>query len=331
MSLGDITGVLSRYFVVGFFLPAYVSLVALWITASSAFIPNSLARYGETTQLLILAGVALVGGLTLSGFSYYITRIFEGYPLERFSAWPVINWGYRAAISLQRRTFDRYRDIRDDKAKPPKDRASAAWTLDRFFPHDRDGLLPTRIGNAMRAFERHSNVRWGLDGITIWPRIEALMSAEERELHVDAKINLYVFINSAVGAIAVGVCLIVDTSLNSPKTGLSSWVFDLIPFVLAYLLYRAAVGPAAEWGDSVRASIDLHRLEIYEKLGVRSPTSFSDERALADRLNKALLYGHPLLPDDLWRDASPEHKGAALAPNRSLSLWRWLSGGGVGS
>jgi hypothetical protein len=34
MALTAITGVFSRYFVVGFFLPAYVSLVALWLSAS---------------------------------------------------------------------------------------------------------------------------------------------------------------------------------------------------------------------------------------------------------------------------------------------------------
>src|SRR5205085_11281753 len=61
------------------------------------------------------------------------------------------------------------------------------------------------------------------------------------------------------------------------------------------------LGRATEWGDNVRSSFDLHRLQIYEKLGVRAPTSFSDERSLAVRVNQALLYGHPLLTDDLWR------------------------------
>jgi hypothetical protein len=142
-------------------------------------------------------------------------------------------------------------------------------------------------------------VRWGLDGVTIWPRVEALLSADEREIHVDSKIDFYVFTNAAVGALAVGLCLVVDESVNAPHPG-SYWPLYGIPFVLGYLLYRAAIGPATDWGDRVRSSVDLHRLEIYEKLGVRKPTSFSDERHVADRVNKALLYGHPLLSDDLW-------------------------------
>ena len=60
MALKDITGVFSRYFVVGFFLPAYFALVSLWLSASSDFVPNELERHSEATELVILGGVALV-------------------------------------------------------------------------------------------------------------------------------------------------------------------------------------------------------------------------------------------------------------------------------
>jgi hypothetical protein len=311
MGLGDVTGVFSRYFVVGFFLPAYISLVSLWLTATSAFIPNALEGHSEATQVSALGAVALVGGLVLSGLSYYVTRIFEGYPLERLSGWPVAGWIYRGAIALQRRSFDRLLAVRDDKTRMQRERRSAARSLDRFYPHDRDKLLPTRIGNAIRAFESHSNVRWGLDGVTIWPRVEMLLSADERDLQVDAKINFYVFINAATGAFVVGACLVIDKGMNAPGSPLY-WPLYAVPFMLAYALYRAALGPVVDWGNTVRASMDLHRLEIFEKLGVRAPTSFSDERALADRVNKALLYGHPLLSDDLWRgeNAASEQRAA---------------------
>jgi hypothetical protein len=292
MSFGDITGVFSRYFVVGFFLPAYLGLVSLWLSASSEFVPNELEEHSQATELLILGGIAVILGLALSGASWYVTRLFEGYSLERRSNWPVARTVYRAAIALQRRRYDRLVAIRYDRSKPVKDRRRAAWFLDRYFPPSRDALLPTRVGNAIRAFEKHSYVRWGLDSV--------LLSAEERELHVDSKINFYVFVNAAVGALAVGVCLVVDQALYAPQPA-SLWPLYAIPFALGYVLYRLAVDPATAWGDAVRSSIDLHRLELYEKLGVRAPISFSDERQLAGKVNQALLYGDPLLSDDLWR------------------------------
>jgi hypothetical protein len=299
MGLSDITGVFSRYFVVGFFLPAFVALVALWFFASNAFIPTALTRHSQTTQLLILGAVALIAALALSGLSYYITRIYEGYPLANARKWPLLGRLCRGAIALQARRYDRLLAIREDKSRLPSERGLAAARLDKSYPHKREALLPTRVGNAIRAFEQHSNVRWGLDGVTVWPRIEALLGVDEREPLVDAKISFYVFLNASVGAFVVGVCLAIDKAVNAPGTAWE-WALYATPFLAGYVLYRAAIGPAVEWGDSVRASIDLHRLDLYEKLGVRAPTSFSDERQLAVRVNKALLFGHPLLGDDLW-------------------------------
>jgi hypothetical protein len=303
VGLSDVTGVLSRYFVVGFFLPAYISLVALWLSASQGFLPNTLERHAEGTQLVILGAVGLIAALLLSGLSHPITRLLEGYPLIALRGRAGLKLLPRLAIRLQRRSFDRLLRCRDDPGRAPADRARAAWRLDQWFPGDPEKLLPTRFGNAMRAFEQHSNRRWGLDGVTIWPRIEVLIGSDERERHVDARIDLYVFVNAAVGAGVVGSCLVVDMAVNAPVSATLWWLY-VIPFVFAYVLYRAAIGPAVRWGDAVRASIDMHRLELYEKLGVRAPTSFSDERELAVRINKALLYGHPLLPDNLWRPAT---------------------------
>jgi hypothetical protein len=305
MGLSDVTGIFSRYFVVGFFLPAYVGLVSLWLFASSGLVPDALARYSEATELLILGGFALVAGLALSGCSYLITRAFEGYPLLRLSGWPIIGLIPRAAIAAQRHRFSQFRAVRDDVRKPQSERSRAAWSLEKYFPHEDGKLLPTRIGNAIRAFEQHSNVRWGLDGVTIWPRIEALLSSDEREIHVNARIDVYVFVNGALAAYLVGAALVYDKAVNMPHPA-SHWLLYAIPFVIGYIVYRAALSPVVNWGDAVRASIDLHRLELYEKLGVRAPTSFSDEREMANRINRALLYARPLLGDDLWRGEKSE-------------------------
>jgi hypothetical protein len=333
VGLTNITGVFSRYFVVGFFLPAYISLVALWLTASSALLPEELQGYSETAQLGILGGVALVVALTLSGLSYHVTRISEGYPLERVAGWPAIGLCHSLAIKLQRRRYEKLLAIREDEAKSARERGRAAWCLDRYFPHDPKRLLPTRVGNAIRASEQHSNTRWGLDGVTIWPRVEALMSAQERELLVEAKINFYVFTNAALGASLVGISLVIDKAVNVPVP-LWSWPLYLIPFAIGYVAYRASITSAIDWGDRIRASIDLHRLKLYEHLGIRHPTSFSDERELAVRVNKALLFGRPRLGDELWRHAQADSRAEADSEAEPIGdggtiavVMKWLTKG----
>lgn len=300
MGLGDLTGVFSRYFVVGFFLPAFASLVALWICATSKFEPRVLHHHTQATQVLILGGFAVIVGLALSGLSYHITRAFEGYPLMRLSGRRVLGNIPRLAIRLQARSFDRLQRVRDNDAASQVARARAAARLDAFFPDARDKLLPTRLGNTVRAFERYSNSRWNLDGITIWPRIYAVLPDDERNIHVDAQIDLYVFVNASFGALIVGICLIVDKALNRAAPAVE-WPLYVIPFVVSYIIYRAAIAPAVNWGLAVRSSIDMHRLEVYARLGVRDPTSFSDERVLAEKISQLLLFGKPPLADELWR------------------------------
>jgi len=326
VGLTAITGVLSRYFIVGFFMPAYVALVGLWLSASRGFIPNTFARHSETTQLLILGGVALVVALLLSGLSYPLTRTAEGYPLLGLRRWPVLRLVPRTAIALQGRARRRLEVIRNDTRRPDAERARAYAQLDKLFPCDPNRLLPTRLGNAMRAYEGHSNVRWGLDGVTIWPRIAALLSAEESDLLTDAEIDLRVFLNGAFAVAGVGACLIVDKVVHDPN-GPRAWPLYVIPFIVAYLLYRASIGAAVRRGAVVRASIDLHRFDLYAKLGIRDPTSLSDERTLSVALCQFLLYGRPPLADDLWRGQSeaPQPDIGDEAPGNERDPRPWVA------
>jgi hypothetical protein len=55
--------------------------------------------------------------------------------------------------------------------------------------------------------------------------------------------------------------------------------------VLSRLLYLAAVRAAVRWSNRLSSSIDVHRLELYEKLGLPRPTDPDVERAIADAVN----------------------------------------------
>lgn len=299
VGLSDVTGVFSRYFVVGFFLPAYTGLVALWLSASDGFVSDELQRHTDGTQLAILGGVALVLALLLSGLRYPATRLAEGYPLLALRRWRLTRWMPDTAIRLQRRRYERLEATRRNKEKSDVERGAAYGKRDRLFPRDANRLLPTQLGNVMRAYESHAEDRWGIDGVLLWPHIQALMSEAERDLITDAETDLRVFLNGAFAAVGIGICLIGDRAANQPGAG-AGWLLCGIPFAVAYLLYRWSIRAAAIRGAYVRASFDLHRLDVYEKLGIRRPKSFTDERQMATRLNQLLFYGRPRLDDALW-------------------------------
>jgi hypothetical protein len=76
LGLGDITGIFSRFFVVGFYLPSFFALVAVDLVLGR---PEEL----DKTGILVLGGAALLLALLLVGFRSEIWFKFSGYWLLR--------------------------------------------------------------------------------------------------------------------------------------------------------------------------------------------------------------------------------------------------------
>ena len=260
MGLSDVAGIFSRYFVVGFFLPAFSALAVFSVSVSDALLPNLYERYGPGTQLLILGGAGLLLGLLLLGLNYPILRLFEGYPLKALVQWlespmrherwsRLARWTGRLQdrlVANQDRRRLALREIRD-ASSDPAEQGRAAWRLDRCFPRRRSQLLPTSFGNSMRAFETHSSRRYGLDAIAAAPRIDGLMDDKEHEIHADAKADVAFFINLALLTMLLGIAWVVDLVVTQPLPWYATPVY-LLPFLVAHAFYRAAVG-APNAGD----------------------------------------------------------------------------------
>ena len=316
MSLSDVAGVFSRYFILGYFLPVFFALIALWQLLTGEFIPNAFdEKYDGAVAVAILAGAALPLGLVLLGLAYPILRIMEGYFLIKpyASSWTYypLWWLSRLLLWRQRAAFDTWTRQRHQR-KDSGLRILSAWRLDVYFPPERQDLLPTRFGNAVRAFELHSWKRYRLDSIGAWPRVELLLSEQERELLEDAQTGVAFFINSSVAALFTGILLAVDWAVFR-SFGLED-LWWLLPFALVYLFYRGGVEAATRWGDEVRSCMDMHRLDMYEKIGLRVPATNEEEQALAREVNRFFLYGRTI--DDRFRSA--ESTLAEAAPNEPV-------------
>jgi hypothetical protein len=334
MTLSDVAGILSRYFVVGFFIPTFFGLVAIWQSASPAFIPDAFDRHYEgATAVAILAAGALPTGLVLLGLEIPIIRFLEGYYLQRnwllasvfyYITWPV----YQLLRYLQLRTF-RKLSAQAEQEGDANLSDLAAWKLNVYFPPNAESLMPTRFGNAVRAFEYHGETRWGLDGVANWPRIAPLLSEPERESHGDAQTAVAFFVNSCIAAAGVGCALMGDWIAFRESSPSQLWW--LCAFLVGYLFYRGAVEAATRWGNEVRASIDLHRLEMYEKVGLRVPSTVEDEKRVAGALNLAAsYYGYPI-PDEVRAGSKGASRGdppRAWATERP-DLKDWLLAIGV--
>jgi hypothetical protein len=320
MPFKDVATIFSRAFILGFYLPAFFAISVLWQSLPAAQQPTGFERYSSGIQLLIIAGIAIPVGLLLSGLNYSILRVFEGYPLQHAQDW----LGFRMLHKWM--TQPRLREFRD-LARRKRDRDStAAWLLDRRYPSTEGQVLPTRFGNAVRAFEHHALVRWGLSTVAVWPRIELLLSQQESAALTEVKSDTDFLVNASLLSYGVSLTLIAS-GIAHGSTPWYTWTLYLIPFLVGYSLYRIAVGAAIRWGSEVRSCVDLNRLELYERMGLRLPSTRKQEAEIANAINQCLLYGVPI-PDAVRAIPPPEDKAASgRAPQLYSDLMQFWNAG----
>lgn len=210
MGLSDIAGVFSRLFIVGFLLPAFFVLLVVSQLVTSDFLPAIYDSSGNATRVLLIGGAALLVGLLLLGLNYPILRLYEGYPLRELVDRPGLRWLYRLICTPERNRFGDLTGVLNSETKSNAEKGKAAWVLDRHFPIEAEQILPTRFGNAVQAFEHHSLRRWGLDAIPAWPRIELMLTEDQREVQNDARSEVALFVNGALLAVVGGLSLIAD-------------------------------------------------------------------------------------------------------------------------
>ena len=203
--------------------------------------------------------------------------LVSGYPSVRRSTnrlYALLTWIPRRARDEQVEDFERLgRKAEKGKEETRAElgaRRLAQWQLGLRFPNAKDKVLPTRLGNTIRAWEDHARTRWSLETVVVWPCIGMFHSEQEAKLHADAETDFAFFFNSAIVAAVAGATMTINGIVETPYPVWLSWIY-ILPFLFAYPFYLASVGAAQRWGHRVKASIDLHRFDFYEKLGVRIP------------------------------------------------------------
>ncbi len=153
-------------------------------------------------------------------------------------------------------------------------------------------VLPTRLGNLLRAAEEYAESRYGLNAVLVWPRLWLLLPAETRELLARAYRDLVAAVRGWGWGLAFGLVWVPVTGYLAVCS--RGWVWVLLTGLVSLgwmrLAYRLAVSRAAVFGELVRAAFDLHRLALYDALGWPRPKP-EEEVATGRRLTAFLWRG----------------------------------------
>lgn len=143
------------------------------------------------------------------------------------------------------------------------------------LPAEARRVMPTRLGNTLRAFEDGLGRPYGItDGIRIVPHLQLVAPPAHVEILRDARTAMDRAARLCtiwlLAAAATGLALLTD----------GWWLFlALVPYAFAYLSYRGAIAGAREYATAVKTILDVDRFLLYEQLRLEQPSSHRAERS----------------------------------------------------
>jgi len=173
------------------------------------------------------------------------------------------------------------------------------------MPFDEARLMPTRLGNAFAVIEEYPFRRYGMDGVTFWPRLIHVISEDYKTAIDDAKTTLDSLLNFSLlsGILGVEFLGVAGYMLANGCRGAAGWFVAgwVAAWLAAYLFYRATVAATRSMGMQIAACFDLFRGALLEKVDVKQPQDLLSEQEVWRNLAKFLVSG-----DAYYYPRSPE-------------------------
>jgi ABC-type multidrug transport system fused ATPase/permease subunit len=293
--LSSITGGIAR-FALAWLLPTSIAVGLFWGLCVPSLVEQDLvptitgttsdgSMRGPVQGLAIAAFIAFAISIILAYSSEFIYRLLEGYHLPRsIDLWMTARQRtrrerLRATVRLLDRT---------SSGSLSKEYGLAVEQL-QLYPHDDAVVLPTRLGNALRALETYGVRIYSLDSQQFWYELIGTADDPVRREHEEARAQVDLFISAVAVfaglAVAAALVVLIDPAAPGPLS-LSALSILLVP-----LAYRGAIRNMKEWQSSVQALVNLGRFKVADGMGLTLPWRLRDERLMWETASEVLHYG----------------------------------------
>ena len=289
---------IGRSFIVSSLIPASVFVLLTGVIFRDFFPYVLLSRLQGENKLF---GLATLGLITLwIAFALYsgqdhIFKFFEGYscllPFRNILTWFEIHWFHE-----HQKIIDYYFELEDKESKEayfPYVRA-AMQDLELQMPLDIENILPTRLGNILRASEVYPYDRYGIDALTMWPRLVNFLPEEFNHELEEINNNLVFMLNSSLLFLILAlssVFVVILNILRSLRVDLVTFIWQInqwekamrhlplgtfcliggICIVFGVFFYHMGTSVAIEYGYYVRTAYDLYRHKLFDYIVQNTP------------------------------------------------------------
>lgn len=283
---------------------------------------------------LVVFLFTIILGFTLSSLNTFIIKLFEGYvfirhfPLLRKAEvqrarkirGQIFRIEKRIAYLKNRLQFTRHEQTEKYiwKLRSKKENLETIYNLS--FPYNEEDIQPTRFGNFFKAAEAYSRDRYGIDAVSIWPRlIHVIPDSYYHKL--DSKNNQLSFLlNCATLAIGFSALSLVASiyqfylitlarqgksnflyfvpiSLNDVhRYQQNAWLYLVASFIglfCIFIFYRACLLIVSEYGDLVKSTFDLFRTDLIAQFNLKLPRNWTEEVNFWTKICKFINVGNP--------------------------------------
>ncbi|GGN59123.1 hypothetical protein GCM10010112_13710 [Actinoplanes lobatus] len=262
-----------------------------WLSANGGW--EKLVALGTDAAGLPVLAVLAVVALVLAGayasttlvtlLTRPVLRLLEGYwprPLRRSLV--------KRNTERQKALSKRLSDLEAKRKAPPAAgtdldqvhadyaRSEARW---RRLPSPR-WMMPTRLGNMLRAAETRPFEKYGLDTPSVWPHLWDSLPDPARADIGAARSGLDRAVAAAIWSLAF-----------VSFTGWSIWALPIGLALTAWAVLLWAPYRAARYADLLEAAFDVHRTVLYRKLRWPLPTNPDEERETGRAVTTYLVRG----------------------------------------
>jgi hypothetical protein len=324
--LSSLPKLADKNFLIGFIMP--VLLGATGLLALLRDLPpfdgiyRSLLSTDDFTKLTIVVLTLWAVAILLLLLNLLLYRVLEGYigPFNRGGWRNTMQDRYiaqRNELAATRAIVTRRDIIVSDALKRDYDRG--VLKFGQTWPMRRSMVLPTRFGNVIRAVESYPQALYGIEGVSGWLRLQAVISKDFQGLVDDARAQADFFVNiwlfSCLFALTATARCVLRTWTGSPDWHwilIHAWGYALAAaagIVAAWLAYGRAIDRASAWGDLVKSAFDLYLPALAQQMGYSLPDTAAQRQRFWGAVSSEFLYQIRMTPE-LWPRAKSDNAAA---------------------
>src|SRR5450432_2016185 len=227
-----------------------------------------------------------------------IYQFLEGYTMPAWMAKPLLRQSQRRFLRLKAIAT----------RGPATSRQFAVEAL-KSYPDSLEMVMPTRLGNSLKAMESYGVTRYGLDSQTFWYELQAVADVKVSQSTEETRSAVDFFMSSVAHlSLLSGVSVLLVPFADNP---LPVALVALVALGLVPCAYLQAVSNVGEWRWAVQALVNTSRPALARALSLTLPDSYRAEHEMWQSVAGFVHYG---VHDDYLRVLDPRRASApALA------------------